>query len=139
MIGLCGLLLSYIYISLCNSKSEYVRCLCFAQENGLYVASNNGLLYHVDICNRGAARWTQLAHVSKESPIICMDLLSVRSCKSSSFMEYAIAIGDGMGKATVVKLIDRKSISVVDFSLSWTAEKKRQLLGIYWCKSLGCR
>ncbi|KAI0504458.1 hypothetical protein KFK09_015410 [Dendrobium nobile] len=123
---------------LIDSKSEYVRCLCFAKENVLYVATNNGILYHVEICNPGAVRWIQLAQVSKESPVICMDLISIRSCKTS-FMEYAIAIGDGMGKATVMKLIGGKSTSMVVFSLTWTAEKKRQLLGIYWCKSLGCR
>ncbi|KAL0911837.1 hypothetical protein M5K25_017761 [Dendrobium thyrsiflorum] len=121
-----------------SSKSEYVRCLCFAHENVLYVATNNGILYHVEICNPGAVRWIQLAQVSKESPVICMDLMSMRSCKTS-FMEYAIAIGDGMGKATVMKLISGKSTSMVVFSLTWTAEKKTQLLGIYWCKSLGCR
>ncbi|XP_020590632.1 uncharacterized protein LOC110031650 isoform X2 [Phalaenopsis equestris] len=122
-----------------DSKSEYVRCLCFAQENALYVATNNGLLYHVEICNPGAVKWTQLAQVSKESPIVCMDLMPLRSCKSSSFMEYVIAVGDGMGKATVMKVIGGTSTSMVVFSLAWSAEKKRQLLGIYWCKSLGCR
>ncbi|PKA51529.1 Dynein assembly factor with WDR repeat domains 1 [Apostasia shenzhenica] len=122
---------------LMDSKSEYVRCLHFAQEDVLYVASNNGFFYHVNLSDPRDVRWTTLCQVSKESPIICMDLMTIKPCKSSCLMEYIIAIGDGMGKATIMVLCCGKFSSKVVLSFTWVAEKERQLLGIYWCKSLG--
>jgi len=42
VLGQCGPL---------DSKSEYVRCLHFAEENVLYVATNNGYLHHAELSN----------------------------------------------------------------------------------------
>lgn len=51
-----------------------------------------------------------------------------------------VALGDGKGNVTVVKVIDGGEIGAkVDLSFTWSAEKERQLLGVFWCKSLGSR
>lgn len=82
--------------------------------------------------------WTQLAHVS-EVPIVCMDLMArclSETCKVPGDM---IAMGDGKGNATVVRVVSSDSRPKVVLSFTWSAERERRLLGIHWCKSFGCR
>ncbi|KAG9444066.1 hypothetical protein H6P81_015406 [Aristolochia fimbriata] len=122
-----------------NSKSEYVRCLEFAREDILYVATNHGYVYHVKLENPGEVKWTKLVRVSEEVPIICMDLLLTGDSHLSSDQEVQVAVGDGKGNATVLKVINSACALKEVRSFSWSAEKERQLLGIYWCKQLGCR
>ncbi|XP_020255003.1 uncharacterized protein LOC109831932 isoform X2 [Asparagus officinalis] len=119
---------------LMDSKSEYIRCLRFARENILYVATNNGYLYHVKLLD-GDALWTEIAQVSKEAPIICMDIISLNL---SACVEDIVAVGDGKGNVTVIRAVDGDPIPKYAVCSTWSAEKDRQLLGIYWCKSLGC-
>ncbi|XP_078169265.1 transducin family protein / WD-40 repeat family protein [Carex rostrata] len=115
-------------LSLMDSKSEYVRCLQFTEQNTLYVSTNNGFLYHVDISDPKNAKWTQLIQVNEEIAIICMDVTE----------RGFVALGDGKGNVTVVKVSDEgESGAKVDLSFTWSAEKERQLLGVFWCKSLG--
>ncbi|KAJ6806159.1 uncharacterized protein M6B38_176215 [Iris pallida] len=123
-------------LGLMDSKSEYVRCLRFTQENILYVATNNGFLYRVELWNPGDVRWMELAQVCKEAPIICMDLVSTNSSDSSMVVEDILAVGDGKGKVTVVRVVKNSPIPKVALSTTWSAERERQLLGVYWCKSL---
>ncbi|MQL92620.1 hypothetical protein Taro_025232 [Colocasia esculenta] len=92
-------------IGLTDSKSEYVRCLRFRQEDSLYVATNNGYLYHVKLSNPGDVRWTQLVRISDEVPIICMDLIPM-NLTDSSVDGDKIALGDGKGNATVLRVVD---------------------------------
>lgn len=119
-----------------NSKSEYVRCLRLARENILYVATNNGYLYHVQLRHSGDAIWTEVAHVSEEAPIICMDFISIKSPVNA---EDILAVGDGKGNVVVISVFTGDGIPKSAVSCTWTAEKERQLLGVYWCKSLGRR
>ncbi|KAK6118147.1 hypothetical protein DH2020_048131 [Rehmannia glutinosa] len=123
---------------LMDSKSEYVRCLRFSREDSLYVATNNGYLYHASLFNNGSVKWTELARVSEEAPIICMDLLSKCSKPSGGFEDW-VAIGDGKGSMTIVLVVGSGWTPKVEFSLTWVAEKERHLLGTYWCKSLDNR
>lgn len=117
------------FIRFC-SKSEYVRCLQFTEQNTLYVSTNNGFLYHVDISDPKNAKWTQLIQVNEEIAIICMDVTE----------RGFVALGDGKGNVTVLKVSDEgESGAKVDLSFTWSAEKERQLLGVFWCKSLGSR
>lgn len=121
---------------LLDSKSEYVRCVRFARENVLYVATNNGFLYHVQLRHSEDAIWTEVAQVSKEAPIICMDLLSTNSSLAA---EDTTAVGDGKGNVTVIiTVVSSDAMPKSAVSCSWSAEKERQLLGVYWCQSLGC-
>ncbi|XP_010270950.1 PREDICTED: uncharacterized protein LOC104607119 isoform X2 [Nelumbo nucifera] len=124
-------------LGLMDSKSEYVRCLRFTREDTLYIATNHGLLYHVNISDPGDVKWTELVRVSEEVPIVCMDLLSISSSDFSRDDEDWIAVGDGKGNATVVRVSDGVCTDSGP-SFTWTAGLERQLLGIYWCKSLGC-
>lgn len=119
----------------CCSKSEYVRCLHFSREDSLYVATNNGYLYHACLRNNGAVKWTELVRVSKEVPIICMDLLSNCSDLSGGFEDW-VAVGDGKGTMTVVLVVGCVSGPNVELTFSWSAEEERHLLGIYWCRSV---
>ncbi|KAI3449343.1 hypothetical protein Pfo_006008 [Paulownia fortunei] len=118
---------------LMDSKSEYVRCLHFSREDSLYVATNNGYLYHASLFNNEAVKWTELARISEEAPIICMDLLSKCSNSSGGFEDW-VAVGDGKGSMTIFRVVGSRP--TVEFRLTWPAEKERHLLGTYWCKSL---
>ncbi|VAI26087.1 unnamed protein product [Triticum turgidum subsp. durum] len=120
-----------------DSKSEYVRCLHFVQENVLYVATNNGYLHHAELSDTKDPRWTEVIQVTEKAPIICMDVMTV--CSDISLdKEDIIALGDGRGNVTIVRLSSPSLEPKIDLSFTWPAEKDRQLLGLYWCKSLEC-
>ncbi|KQK24040.1 uncharacterized protein LOC100829848 [Brachypodium distachyon] len=119
-----------------DSKSEYVRCLHFAQENVLYVATNNGYLHHAELSDAENVRWTEVIQVSEKAPIICMDVMTVYSDLFDK--EDIVALGDGRGNVTIVRLTSGNLEPKVVLSFPWSAEKDRQLLGLYWCKSLEC-
>ncbi|XP_011079487.1 uncharacterized protein LOC105162994 [Sesamum indicum] len=120
---------------LMDSKSEYVRCVHFSREDSLYVATNNGYLYHASLFNSEAVKWTELARISVEAPIICMDLLSKFSYPSGGLEDW-IAVGDGKGRMTIILVVGTGGSPKVEFTFTWAAEKERHLLGAYWCKSL---
>lgn len=120
-----------------DSKSEYVRCLHFAEENVLYVATNNGYLHHAELSNVKDVRWTEIIQVTEKAPIICMDVMTTYSNHSLN-REDIIALGDGRGNVTIVCLTSGSIEPKVFLSFTWSAEKDRQLLGVYWCKSLEC-
>lgn len=126
-------------IILFNSKSEYVRCMLFSQEDALYVATNHGYVHFVHLSENGDVKWAQLVRVCKEVPIICMDMVSSSPCKSNSEADDWLVIGDGGGDVTVIRIVRDKFSAEVSMLFSWSAEKERQLLGIFWSKKLGNR
>ena len=75
----------------CCSKSEYVRCLNFTCEDSLYVATNRGYLYHAKL-------------VRNKVPIVCMDVLSLKSYEISGGVENWVAVGDGKVYMTIAKV-----------------------------------
>ncbi|KAF0932871.1 hypothetical protein E2562_012193 [Oryza meyeriana var. granulata] len=121
-----------------DSKSEYVRYLHFVKETDLYVATNNGYLHHAELSNSKDVRWTKVIQVAEMAPIICMDVMVMHSDISLN-RDDIIALGDGRGNVTVVHLTASDLGPKVNSSFTWPAEKDRQLLGVYWCKSLECR
>ncbi|XP_040378158.1 WD repeat-containing protein 6 isoform X2 [Oryza brachyantha] len=121
-----------------DSKSEYVRCLHFVEENDLYIATNNGYLHHAEFSNSKDVIWTEVIQIADMAPIICMDAMVMHSDTSPN-REDIIALGDGRGNVTVVYLTVSDLGPKIDLSFTWLAEKDRQLLGVYWCKSLECR
>ncbi|RDX94301.1 WD repeat-containing protein 6, partial [Mucuna pruriens] len=127
------------HIGFMDSKSEYVRCLRFSCQDSLYVATNHGYLYHAKLCDTGGAQWNQLVQVHNGAPIICMDLLSKDSFELDCGAEDWIAIGDGKGNLTIIGVTKDNCTPTVRLCFTWPAEMERQLLGTYWCKSLGCR
>ncbi|CAN6285992.1 unnamed protein product [Urochloa humidicola] len=120
-----------------DSKSEYVRCLHFAEENVLYVATNNGYLHRAELSNIEDVRWTEIIQVTEKAPIVCMDVMPTYSNLSLN-REDIIALGDGRGNITIVRLTSGSIEPKVNLSFTWAAEKDRQLLGVHWCKSLEC-
>ncbi|XP_030551812.1 uncharacterized protein LOC115756249 isoform X2 [Rhodamnia argentea] len=122
-----------------DSKSEYVRCLSFTCEDALYIATNHGYLYHAKLCNDGDLRWTELVRVSNDVPIICMELLPSNPYDPWNDADDWVAVGDGKGWTTVVRVVKNSDSPKVSVNFSWAAEMDRQLLGIHWCKSLGHR
>ncbi|XP_051118553.1 uncharacterized protein LOC127242882 isoform X2 [Andrographis paniculata] len=120
---------------LMDSKSEYVRCLHFAREDSLYVATNNGYLYHATLYNVGPVKWTELGRISEEAPIICVDIMS-KGPDSAGRCEDWIAVGDGKGIMTIIQVLGAGSDRKVEVTFTWPVEKERHLLGSYWCKSL---
>ncbi|XP_022757740.1 uncharacterized protein LOC111304949 isoform X3 [Durio zibethinus] len=124
---------------LMDSKSEYVRSLYFKCEDTIYVATNRGYLYHALLSETGDVKWTELVRVSGEVPVVCMDLLSKSLSENYCDIDDWIALGDGKGNMTVVGVTGDPSSPEVGFTFTWSAGAERQLLGTYWCKSLGCR
>ncbi|TKY61668.1 WD repeat-containing protein 6 [Spatholobus suberectus] len=127
------------HIGFMDSKSEYVRCLCFSYQDSLYVATNHGYVHHAKLCDTGGAQWNQLVQVSNGAPIICMDLLSKDSFELECGAKDWIAIGDGKGNMTIIAVTNDDCTPTVRLCFTWPAEMERQLLSTYWCKSLGCR
>ena len=75
--------------------------------------------------------------VTEKAPIICVDVMTVYL--DSLDKEDIVALGDGHGNVTIVRLPSGNLEPKLDLSFTWSAEKDRQLLGLYWCKSLECR
>ncbi|CAN1353164.1 WD repeat-containing protein 6 [Linum perenne] len=126
------------HVGLMDSKSEYIRNMHLTSEDTIYVATNHGYLYHAQITDR-EYKWTKLVQVSQEVPIVCMDLLSKKLPNSSCGLDDWVALGDGKGNMTVVRVIGDISSPEVAVTYCWSAGKERQLLGTYWCRSLGSR
>ncbi|XP_024018186.1 uncharacterized protein LOC21397028 [Morus notabilis] len=124
------------YTGLMDSKSEYVRCLHFTNEDTLYVATNRGYLYRAKLFENGDVSWTEIVQVSEKVPIVCMDLLS-KPFKPGRDVEDWIAVGDGKGNMTIARVIGDVCSPEVDISFSWSAGPERQLLGSHWCRPLG--
>ncbi|KAA3462396.1 putative WD repeat-containing protein isoform X1 [Gossypium australe] len=127
------------HAGLMDSKSEYVRSLYFKCEDTIYVATNHGYLYHALLSETGDVKWTELVRVNGEVPIVCMDLLSASLSRNHCGIDDWVAVGDGKGNMTVVGITGNPSSPKVAFTFAWPAGAERQLLGTYWCKSLGCR
>lgn len=127
------------HIRLTDSKSEYVRCLHFKCKDTLYITTNNGYLYHARLLENGDVKWTELVCLKGEVPVICMDLLSNNPSVCSYGINDWIALGDGKGSMTVVGVSGDIFSPKVGLTFTWKAGNERQLLGTYWCKSLGCR
>ncbi|KAG6619439.1 uncharacterized protein LOC122317079 isoform X2 [Carya illinoinensis] len=127
------------HCGLTDSKSEYVRCLHFTSEDTLYVATNRGYLYHTKVSNTRDVKWTELVCVSKEVPIVCMDVLSNKSSELCGAVEDWVAVGDGRGYMTIARVFCDSYTPEVSLTFTWPAGIERQLLGTYWCKSLGYR
>lgn len=124
------------HVGLMNSKSEYVRCLHFSREDSLYVATNNGYVYHAKLYDAKEVKWTELLHIGEEGPIVCMDLLSHCSNVTKD-IENWVAVGNGKGTMMIAKVVGDVLNPRVELTSTWSAEPERQLLGTYWCKSLG--
>lgn len=118
-----------------DSKSEYVRCIHFAEENLMYVATNNGYLHHAMLSSAEGVRWTEIIQTVEKAPIICMDVMTMYSDFSLD-QEDLVALGDGRGNVNIVRLTDGDIEPNIIISFTWQAEKDRQLLGLHWCKSL---
>lgn len=104
----------------------------------MYVATNNGYLHHAVLSNLEGVRWTEIIRTIEKAPIICMDVMTVYSDFTSN-REDIVALGDGRGNVTVVRLTSGDTEPKIVVSFTWQAERDRQLLGVHWCKSLECR
>lgn len=127
------------HTGLTDSKSEYVRCLQFTQEDTIYVATNHGCLYHARLLSSGNVRWTELVRIPEEGPIITMDVMSGGKVRESCALDDWVALGDGKGNMTIVRVIGDMYNPHAGLNQSWKASPERQLLGAFWCKSLGYR
>ena len=116
-----------------------MRSLCFTCEDSLYVSTNHGYLYHAKLFDTGDVKWTRLIRVSEEVPIVCMDLLCRDGPKFSCDVEDWVAVGDGKGNMTVTGIVCDLCTTKVGVTYTWSAGIERQLLGTFWCKSLGYR
>ncbi|KAJ7565069.1 hypothetical protein O6H91_02G046400 [Diphasiastrum complanatum] len=121
---------------LLNSKSEYVRCLALADPSFFYVATNHGFIYAVEITSNGSGHWHILKDGNGQVPFVCMDVL-VYGSRTINGEDWIVA-GDSQGKVMVIENC-KSAQSQASLNCSWFAEEERQLLGVFWCKSLGSR
>ncbi|CAM6110005.1 unnamed protein product [Calypogeia fissa] len=127
-----------------DSKSEYVRCVALSSPWSLYVSTNQGAIYNVYLGTSSKTSWTVLSD-DLEGPIVCMDVLAqglVRDGSSGlddTTNVDTIVVGTGRGIVSVVQVRRRAEQWLCEWRYSWVAEKERQLLGVYFCKSLGGR
>jgi hypothetical protein len=120
----------YLYLSSCDSKivyslvhhskSKYVHCLHFAEENVLYVATNNGYLHHAELSDIEDVRWTEIIHVTEKAPIICMDVMTTYSNLSLNI--FLITLGYARGNVIIVHLTSGSNEPKLDLSFTWSAE-----------------
>ncbi|KAE8723231.1 Chlorophyll a-b binding protein [Hibiscus syriacus] len=129
------------------------RCLYYPDSSLIVTAGFDSAIkvhqLHTSVCktlelkgdseSEGDVKWTELVHVSGEVPIVCMDLLSASLSKNHCGINDWISVGDGKGNMTVVGVTGNRYSPQVGFTFTWSAGAERQLLGTYWCKSLGCR
>ncbi|XP_024532474.1 WD repeat-containing protein 6 isoform X2 [Selaginella moellendorffii] len=121
-----------------DSRSEYVRCLCFEGPSSLFIATNQGLLQRASLLPSGDVKQVSILQTPERSPLVCLDifkeqLVTPEGCPSK---EVLVACGDGQGRATVLGITSEGQIA---WQSTWIAEAERQLLGAFWCKSLGSR
>ncbi|GAB2262785.1 hypothetical protein Droror1_Dr00003782 [Drosera rotundifolia] len=124
---------------LMDSKTEYVRSLRFACGDTIYVATNHGYVYHIRFPGDGSAEGRETIKVGDGWPIVCMDLLPRDLGMHFTVAGDWLAVGDGKGVMTVINVSHDKCYAIMCSTTSWKAEMDRQLLGAYWCKSMGCR
>lgn len=110
-----------------------MRCLDLSGPATLYIATNQGHVYHVALQDTKKQEWTEITHEEISGPIVCMNLL-VDAAK-----DELVAFGNGSGIATAVgiRVIGQKPTGI--WQCRWLADQERQLLGVFWVKSLGRR
>lgn len=126
------------------SNSEYVRCLHLAGPATLYIATNQGHAYHVALLDSAKQDWTEITHGEISGPIVCMDLLVdgaavVGRAPNEDKKDAMVAFGNGSGIATAIGVRILGNKPTVIWQCKWLADRERQLLGVFWCKSLGRR
>ncbi|BFI34384.1 hypothetical protein AXG93_2278s1330 [Marchantia polymorpha subsp. ruderalis] len=125
-----------------DSKSEYVRCMRLSDQSSLYIGTNQGYVYHVQLSQKHEPGWTTLVD-NLGAPVVCMDVLVQSKSKKNEDLrdeDYhqsgdMVVVGDGKGNVTVV-LVKTGGHTHCGWRYTWAAEKERQLLGVFWCKSL---
>ncbi|KAG6556956.1 hypothetical protein Mapa_001372 [Marchantia paleacea] len=125
-----------------DSKSEYVRCMRLSDQSSLYIGTNQGYVYHVQLSQNQEPGWTTLVD-NLGAPVVCMDVLVQSKSKKNEDLRDEdnhqsgdmVVVGDGKGNVTVV-LVKTGAQKHCGWRYTWAAEKERQLLGVFWCKSL---
>ncbi|KAL2631977.1 hypothetical protein R1flu_016663 [Riccia fluitans] len=123
-----------------DSKSEYVRCLKLTNECSLYVGTNQGYVYHVQISENQETVWTTLVS-SLGAPVVCMDvfLLDKRSDNLNDGENHPnedlVIVGDGKGSATAIRA-RTEAQQQCTWRYTWPAEKERHLLEVFWPRTL---
>ncbi|KAL3689810.1 hypothetical protein R1sor_016119 [Riccia sorocarpa] len=118
-----------------DSKSEYVRCLKLTDECSLYIGTNQGFLYHVQISENQETAWTTLVS-GLGGPVVCMDVYVWRrriddlNDGGNHPNEDLVILGDGKGSATAVRVRTGAQMQCT-WRYTWTAEKERQLLEVF--------
>lgn len=127
-----------------NSNSEYVRCLDLTGHGTLYIATNQGHVYHVALLDNKKQEWTEITHENISGPIVCMNLL-VGGAFVTGYVsdddpkDEMVVFGNGSGIATALGIRISGQKPTVVWQCKWLADQERQLLGVFWCKSLGRR
>lgn len=130
------------------SNSEYVRSLVLAGPQTLYIATNQGHIHHVTLNDKDNLKWTEITKGEVAGPIVCLNLLVdekeadlTRTASDGNHLQKddLVAFGNGLGAASALGVQTTGSLPIVIWQCTWLADQERQLLGIFWCKSLGRR
>jgi hypothetical protein len=119
-----------------------VRCLDLAGPRTLYIATNQGHVYHVALLDGTKQEWTDISYGKISGPIVCMNVL-VDGAMVTGYVsddnkkDEMVAFGNGSGVATAlgIRIIGQKP--TVIWQCKWLADQERQLRGVFWCKDGG--
>lgn len=121
-----------------------MRCLDLAGPGTLYIATNQGHVYHVALLINKKQEWTEITHEEISGPIVCMNLLVDGAIvpgdvSDDDKKDELVVFGNGSGIATALGIRITGQKPTVIWQCKWLADQERQLLGVFWCKSLGRR
>jgi len=113
----------------------------------LYIATNQGHVYHVALLDNKKQEWTEITHEEISGPVVCMNLLvdgvivtgDAGDVSDDDKKDELVAFGNGSGIATALGIQITGKKPTVMWQCKWLADQERQLLGVFWCKSLGRR
>ena len=125
-----------------------MRSLALAGPQTLYIATNQGHVHHVTLNDKNNLKWTEITKEEVAGPIVCLNLLVdeegtdlTGTASDGNYMQKddLVAFGNGLGTASALGVQTTGPLPMVIWQCTWLADQERQLLGIFWCKSLGRR
>ncbi len=126
-----------------NSKGEYIRVICLSDHLTLYVATNRGRLYMVNVTKAATNvwHWREIHRVNHRGPV--MGLIRVKyygDISAPGLNEHDLVLGDMHGMISTMriswnnddKLVSHKSSGfATQVQQSWQACEPRRLLDVF--------
>lgn len=129
---------------LCNSKDEYIRIICLSNHLTLYVATNRGCVYRVDVKRdaKNLWHWQEIHRVNPCGPVVGLIRVAYFGETAASLHHHNLVLGDIHGMISTLKISssfrnDDKTVShgasefATEVQQSWQACEPRRLLDVF--------